>query len=214
MDNNFDNYSLEEDIQIADHPKQKSPSDSENGENKPSIWNLLFRMMINPIEGWKRIRRADYSPELTARKCFYPLIAISSASCFLDLLFTEESTLSNCVIKGITTFVAFFFGFYLVMMLEKIFFPAPYKGIADSEFGKIFVMYNLSTLALFQTFYQCLPMLGPLLAFLPIWTIYLIIRGARFFKFPVEKRNLLVTLLVLFIIASPIIVFWAFDMIL
>ena len=47
----------------------------------------------------------------------------------------------------------------------------------------------MATLPVFYMFYRLLPILGPMLVFLPLWTIYLVFRGVRFLRLPKEKES-------------------------
>lgn len=188
--------------------------DDGRGHESRSPLRMLLAMMINPIEGWKSIRRSGMTPEAMARGCFYPLLAVAAASCFLECLYNSATTLSMAMVEGVKIFVAFFFGYFVCLMLIRLFMPADKKKIADSSYGKQYVMYLLSTLALFWVFYSALPMLGPVISFLPLWTIYLSMRGARFFRFPDDKKNLLTTLVCLSVIGAPILIYWIFDLLL
>lgn len=178
----------------------------------PAAWKLMLRMMFNPVEGWKNIRRANTSVDDVAKECFYPMTGLAALSCFAECFWRKNIGMNLATINALKTFVAFFFGNYLVLLLIKWLFPADVKDSADSDFGKKYVMYNMSTLALFYILYNILPMVAPVLVFLPIWTIYLVLRGSRFFMFPVEKASLLRTLLCIFIISVPVAVYWTFDL--
>lgn len=222
-----DEYSLEDedddtfedfddgDIDITDEDDDKNTDDKyKEANDKPTPWKLLLKMMLNPIEGWKCIRRSKESAEDVSAKLFYPMAAASAASCFFSCLYDSSITLTAATIEAVKIFVSLFFGNFLILMLERVSMPGKYKGIPDTPFGKEFVIYALTTLAIFNLLYQALPMIGPVLAFLPLWTIYLVIRGARFFKFPSDKKHLCITLICLYIVGAPIAVYWIFDMIL
>lgn len=213
-----DSYSLEDDD--PELPEDNANTEDEEGErevnakrlNHTAAWKLMLRMMVNPVEGWKNIRRASASVEDVAKECFYPITGAAALSCFVECLWKNSIGLNLATINALKIFVAFFFGNYLILLLISWLFPREQKEIADSDFCKKFVMYNLSTLALFCILYNCLPMIGPILVFLPIWTIYLVLRGSRFFMFPTDKASLLRTLLCIFIIGTPIAVYWTFDL--
>lgn len=216
-------YSIEEEeaaVKKKEDYKTDEEGDSGMDENKRDqksssyLFLLLINIMINPVEGWKKFRRRHPAPETTARGCFYPLIALSAASCFIAALYDTSLTLNECLISAVKIFMTFFFGNFLTLLLFRLGLPRQYQKIGDSDYGKNFVMINLSSLALFYTLYELLPMLGPILVFLPLWTVYTIIRGCRFFKFPQEKGNLLMTLISLYIICSPIAIYWIFDILL
>ncbi|MDE6811586.1 MAG: hypothetical protein K2J15_04470, partial [Muribaculaceae bacterium] len=170
---------------------------NDNSDRRNTLVNpirLLFDMMLNPINGWKEIRRAEFTADEVSTRCFLPLIGISAGSCLLKCLYHASVNLTVAVIAGVKIFVALYLGYFLTLLLIKIVMPGKYKTISDSNFGKQFVMFLLSTLAIFYCLYQCLPMIGPALTFLPLWTIYLAMRGCRFFHFETEKYNLLTTL--------------------
>lgn len=199
--------------EISDEETDEVNSDDSTSRHI-TAWKLMLKMMINPVEGWKNIRREDMSVDDVAKECFYPIIALAATSSYLECLWEKNIGINQATINALMVFVAFFFGNFLILLLIKLFFPKSQKEIADSDFGKKFVMYNLSTLALFYILYGCFPMIGPILVFLPLWTIYLVLRGSRFFMFPNDKRNLLKTLLCTFIIGAPVTVLWAIDLIL
>ncbi len=197
-----------------DNSSNDYPLDSKNQNKRHSPLRLLLTMMINPVEGWKKIRRSNFKSETVAKNCFFPITALAACSCFMEAVYNSAMTLNECVISAVIIFMSLFFGNFLTLLLIKFSFPKEYQPIADSNFGKVFVMYNLSTLGLFYILYELLPMIGPVIVFLPLWTIYLAMRGCRFFRFPAEKGNLLTTLICLYLLGAPIAVYWAFDIIL
>ena len=214
------NYDLEdEDGQeiINEHyniDQEDNDNNDDNGYTGSNMFLLLFRLMINPVEGWKRIRRRGITAEEAGKRCFYPLAAISALSCFIAAIYDASQTLNMCMIAAVKIFMALFFGNFTTLLLFRWGLPKQYRDIPDSNFGKVFVMFNLSTLALFYILYEILPMLGPAIVFLPIWTIYLTSKGCKFFHFPAEKSSLLITLICLYLILAPIAVYWAFDILL
>jgi hypothetical protein len=191
-----------------------NPNSDDKGEGRKRCLLRLLGMMINPVEGWKKIRRSEASTEDVARECFYPITALAAASCFMECIWKSAVSLNSATIDAVKVFVAFFFGYYLVLILMKLVMPKSHAEIAESDYAKKYVMYNMSTLALFYILYELLPMVGPVLVFLPIWTLYLVIRGARFFRLPDEKRSLLKTLLCIIMLGAPIFIYWAMDLLL
>lgn len=194
-------------------------SDEDDGDrnaNKPikKPFMLLVEIMLNPVNGWKHLRRSRIAPEKLGSGLFYPLAAISSASCFIECLYDSRVTLSMAMISAVKVFIALFFGYFVSLMGIKIFMIKGYKDIAETPYCKEIVMLLLSTLGIFVLLYNCLPMIGPVICFLPLWTIYLGIKGSRFFRFPEDKNSLAITILSICILGGPISVFYIFDLIL
>ena len=213
FDEGDEDYDDEEEDEEEDNEEYGDRGKNGGEKSYPTI-RLLFEMMINPIEGWKKIRRTKSTPEETARGCFYPILAIAAASCFMECIYNSATTLSMAMIEAVKIFVSLFFGNFLALTFVKMLMPKDQKKIADTVFGKKYMMYLLSTLGLFWTLFELLPMIGPVLSFSPLWTIYLAMRGARFFRFPEEKSSMLTAVMCGIVVAAPYVVFWVFDMLL
>lgn len=202
----------EDEDEGEDEDGDEDEEDSEKEKKRHSPFLLMLEMMINPVNGWKRFRRAGFTTEKVAAGCFFPLVGIAACSCFIECIYDSSVTLSAAMVDAVKIFAAFFFGNFVVLMAFRLFMPAKYKDVPDKPFGKQYVMLMLSTLALFWTLYECLPMIGPVLFFLPLWTIYLAMRGVRFFRFPEEKKSLLTTLICISLIVAPFGVYYIFDL--
>lgn len=212
-DEEKDDEEDEEDEENLEDEEQPEGDDDDGEEKKDqSPFMLMLEMMINPVNGWKRFRRAHFTTERVGAGCFYPLVGIAAASCFIDCFYDNSVTMSMAMVSAVKVFVSFFFGNFVALMALHLLMPGKFKDLPDTPFGKQFVMLMLSTLALFWTLYECLPMLGPILFFLPLWTIYLTMRGVRFFRFPEEKKSLLTTLICVSILGSPFLIYYIFDL--
>lgn len=208
-----DSYSIEDDEPDGSH-SDGSHSGPEGETEKPKRPNpilLLLSMMVNPVDGWKQIRRARFKPEEIASRCFYPLTAVAAVSEFIGLIYGNDHEINTVLVEALTVFIAFFFGYFLVQLLEKIILPKECRDAADSDFGKSFVMLMLSTLALFYTLSNAAPMLEAVWVFLPLWTIYLASKGVKYFKFPDHRSTMLTVLMCSIIILAPIAVYMLFT---
>lgn len=194
--------------------EETNDTNPEQDPQKPSPLNSLFRLMINPTEGWKILRRRKFQPEQTASRCFYPLMALASISVFIDALYFDDATLTQLLVKALIVFISFFFGYFLLIPLCKVFLPKEVKNFPETEFGKNFNMMMLSTLAIFYIISQCLPMFDAIWVFLPLWTIYLISKGARFIKASQKSPVTITFILCVLVIGTPLGVFRLFSIIL
>ena len=183
----------------------------ENGIRQSPVLKLLFMLLTNPTEGWKEVRREKLSVERAQLSCFYPLLGIMAVSHFAEFFYSTRVALSNILISAVTNFVGYFAGYFFIVMLLKALLPKGTGKCMDTEFGKVFVIMNLSSLCIFFTFMELLPMLWPVLIFLPLWTVYVICKGTRFFRFPEDKTIYCTTLLCLFIIGIPSVIEWLLN---
>lgn len=208
---NFAHYSAE------DIEKAKNGANTANGREKGggvSVFGLLLKTMFNPVEGWKAIRRLHITPDEAQKECFYPLLAVYSISKFAILAYSAKANLSEVVVDAVTSFVSFFFGYFLIVMTLRHILTKSVAEVFDTDFGKTMVVISLSSLCLFFILTELLPMLWAILIFLPLWTVYMICRATKFFKIPEDRHLLTLGLLNLIIIGMPTILEWVFTEIL
>lgn len=201
LDKSGPNYSQAE--RVADDTKA-----SGDGKRDKSAFLMMLKVLFNPIEGWKSIRRYKLTAEECQRGCYYPLLAFLAISKFAAFIHTPRVALNEVVVDAVTAFVSFFFGYFCIMILLNILMPERVKESVKSEFGKVFVITSLSTLCLFFSVLDIFPMLWAVLIFLPLWTIYVICRGVRFFKFPDNKQISCTAIICLLIVGVPCVLDW------
>lgn len=204
-------YNLEEEDST---PDDESPVDPEGEPRKQSPLRILIEMLTGPAEGWKKLRRANFSIEKIASGCFYPMLAAAALTKFADLFYFPDSSLSEVLVKALVVFISYFFSYFIAPPVIKILLPKAVKSFADSKYCKQMVMMMLATLALFQIAINLLPMLEPVLVFLPLWTIYLITKGTKFIKIPKDKTTTTTGALCVVIVGAPMLVGWVFNSIL
>ncbi len=205
-------YNIEDEISEG---RDNDDSDVDNHyPQKPSPFSALIRLMINPTDGWKKLRRYHFTPEQMGARCFYPLSALAALSAFADLFYNSDSTVSGVIVNALVTFISFFFGFFLLSPLGKIFLPKEVKEYSETVQGKVFNMAMLSTLAMFWILFKCLPMLDTIWVFLPLWTVFLISKGSRFIKASQQKPTTVTFILCVLIVGTPLAVGRIFAMIL
>lgn len=214
-------YNLEDDLDqsplnYASLENQEETEDeiTEEKEEKGydrNAWCLLFSVMFNPVEGWKKIRRVRKSAEKLQSGCFYPLLALLALSNFTDYIYSVNVNLSTIVTKAAVAFVSYFFGYYCILFLENIFFSKPISENFDKDYGKSYIIIGLSTLSLFAILINILPMLWPILIFLPLWTLYLLYKGSKYFKLPESQALKFIVLTCLFVVGMPILIDWGLN---
>lgn len=188
--------------------------DSEETEIKrKSAFGILFKIMFNPVEGWKTLRRTKTSLEGLQSACFYPLLAILALSKFAEFYYSVEVSLTKVVTEAIVAFVAFFLGYFCIPVILTWVLPKEAAEKIESKFGKEYVLVALTTLVLFSILTDLLPMLWPILIFLPIWTLYIMFKGVRFFLLPQQVEVKFVLWSGLCVIAVPILIDYFLNLI-
>ena len=198
---NFAAYDFEDQEEIETEERDK--------EGSKNAFRLLFHIMFNPVEGWKVLRRTRIKIENLQSGCFYPLLALLALSKFADFFYSVNVTLSQVVSQAVVIFVSYFFGYFSIPILLSWFLPKEMVNKFDGRFGKEFILVALSTLALFSIVINLLPMIWPILIFLPIWTLYLMFKGTRFFLFPQNQEMKFFVLSGVITIGIPLLIEWA-----
>lgn len=175
---------------------------------KISPFAVLIKTMLTPVEGWKALKRARFKTDEVASKCFYPLIGLASASELSRMFYEANVSFADWVVDGMTTFITFFFGYFTLLLAGGVVLPRKSRELLKKDIGKQFIMLLLSTLAIFYTIIKLLPMLDPVLVFLPLWSIYLAYKGVRVIRVNKEVENSTTGLICMLMIGAPLLWNW------
>lgn len=173
----------------------------------------FLKVFISPIAGWKSLKVARLKAEHFSSKLFYPIVALISAFEFFQLFYNAKLSVTTLLQDAVVTFVAFYAGYYSILFLSEFLFKKEIRASLMSDFGKIYIMINLMTLALFYLVFELIPMAGPILVFTPIYTLYLIIKGAKTLRLPDEYFSASILKLSALIIGMPIVIYYFFNLI-
>ncbi|MCH5235722.1 MAG: hypothetical protein J1E16_10545 [Muribaculaceae bacterium] len=197
-----------------DDEREEEVNQEEISSSKKSPFAHLIQIMFNPVQGWKTLRRSKISVESLQSSCFYPLLALLAISNFADFFYSVNVNLSQVITLAVVSFVSFFFGYFCIQMVLNWFLPKEVANIFENKFGKEYILISLSTLALFTLITNLLPMLWPILIFLPIWTLYLMFKAVRFFKFQIKEEMKFFVLSGSATIGIPLLIDWGLNAIL
>ena len=178
---------------------------------KRSAFRLLLKIMFSPVQGWKDLRRENPSVESLQSGCLYPILAILAISKFADYFYSVNVSLTTVVTKAVVSFVSFFFGYYCILLvLSKLLQKNTVKNF-ENDYGKEYIIVALSTLAMFAILTDLLPMLWPILIFLPLWTLYLLYQGSRFFQLATAQELRFMLTVCGAIIGVPLLIDWGLN---
>lgn len=209
---NFAAYTdAERSVSEEEENSQGSMAPHEKVEKEKSPIILLLHILFNPIEGWKSLRRAKLSIEQIQGRCFYPILAILAVSKFAEFFYSVNVNLQEVITEAIIAFVAYFFGYFCCLKTLCWMLPQQMEQKFNTKFGKDFLIISLSSLALFSIFTEILPMIWPILIFLPIWTLYILFKGVRFFKFAPREEMKFFVLAAACVIGMPILIDWILN---
>lgn len=212
IDDDNDSTLTDDEDGMEDSDDSGDVEDPENPEDEPkksfSPVGVLFKTMMTPVEGWKQLKRARFTDEEFAGRCFYPLTALAAISEGSALFYEANVTMADWAMQGLSTFITFFFGYFSVILAGGFLLPKAARFFVHKDVGRQSVMLAMSTLALFQIAINVVPMLDPVLVFLPLWTIYLLYKGVRVIRVPKDVENSTTGIVCALVIGMPLLWNW------
>ncbi len=200
-----ENYEEEDYEALSDDMEEYEESDK-----SPML--LLLNLMFMPVDGWKKIKNARLRPDTFAFRCFFPITVVAALSEFANLYYDATSSLSGIVVMSLFTFLSFFFGYFTSYLIGISLLPKYLRNSLRSDFGKNFIMACISTLGIFFALYNLLQMLGPVIVFLPLWTLYLVSRGVRFLRIAKDKESTASVWIGVLLLGAPILWTYIFEL--
>lgn len=212
--------------EIADEPLYVISDDDKEAEVKDrtstgapvtegkSPFMLMLDLLANTVEGWKKIRRRKLKIQDVLAKLLFPMVGILALSRFAMLFYDENASLSATVVSAVVSFISFFFGYYTIVAGAGLLLGKDCNAWTGTNFGKSYVAYSLSTLVLFSIISSLLPMLEPIIVFMPLWTIYVVCRGVRFLKVPEDLSTRVSIVMSILVVGVPLAYGWLFGKIL
>ncbi|MBD5304611.1 MAG: YIP1 family protein [Bacteroides sp.] len=207
-------YELSEedgDYMIPDDEDEPKAWAGEIPETKPTPIGLLCKILSNPTEGFKSLKRSKYSVEKISMGLFYPLIILAGLSNLTALFYDVDNEGAELAVKIVFTIIPFFFGYFTTLLIGGTFLCKEARAVLHTYFGKEFIMYGVSTLALFYILFRLVPMSAPVIAFFPLWTIYVLSKGIKLFRLPNDREIPTVSILSTLIIGTPLLWDWILD---
>lgn len=223
-----DNDLMEDSLDDEDSMEYHLPEEDEDGaddindddspawegdrkKSNPTAFGLMLRIMSNPMDGWKQLKRSKLSVEKISATLFYPLIVLAGLSNLTVLFYDTGNETAEMITSVIFTCITFFFGYFTAILAGGVLLCKEAKEVLRTPFGKEFIMMGVSTLALFYILFRLVPMGAPIIAFFPIWTVYIMAKGIRMLKVPKEKEAKNIAFLAVLVIGSPILWDWVLS---
>lgn len=199
MDNPFDNYKIDDEIE-------------EKGGGHITMWQALPYLMTMPTKGWEMIKRHGPTPEIATLRFLLPICLLAGGAEFFSLLYPNQLTFTSTLVNAVVELCSFFLGYFMALVLAKLFLPGDAKFFPSSDYGKLLTMAGVATLAFFHILLMALPMFDFLIEFLPLWTIFITYKGMNFAEIDKERSAFSMGVMCVVIICSPVLIEWIFSL--
>ena len=196
-------YSLEDDS------PESGPEQQHRGTKEPLL--LLLKLITTPVEGWKSLKRSQCTPQKFAWECFYPLSLLAALSQTAALFYEADISVATVITLAVIVFMTLLLGNFGTILCCELFLPKGDRNKVSTPFGRVFVMAMVCTLAISVILWNLLPPIEPLIIFVPIYTIYLIVKGVKYLRVPEKSAGKVSIILSALVIGLPMILYTIFT---
>ncbi len=140
----------------------------------------LIQLILSPGRGWDDIALSKLTPKSVASEGFYPLLGVASCSVFVQYFYDTDLTLPVMIESAVIAFVSYFISYFIASFMFAVFGRQLIKGEPDEKRYNLFILFNLSILALISIIGNCLPMTLSLVEFLPVFVLLVMWMGHRY----------------------------------
>lgn len=151
----------------------------EKPEKLPSPWALWGKVWLRPASGWDAMLHSALSPGRLASAVFYPMAALAAVSEFADIIYSglEPHALAALLQQATMVFVSLFMSYFAFVPIVTLLTGKATSGRFNTDFGKCYIMTLMASLALIYALYNIFPFMEAVVAFLPLYTIYMAYQG-------------------------------------
>ena len=182
-----------------------SPGDS---ESRLTMWQIAPRIVMTPSVGWDMVMSRGPRPEIAVIRFLLPLCLMAAGSEFFTMIYNPDLSFTNVLVQSVITLTSYFLGYYIALVLAKLFLPKDAKEFPLTPYGKLVILTGVGSLAFFVVLIKLLPMIDFILEFLPVWTVFLIFKAMSKIAVSEEKQTLSIGIVCVIVICAPIIVEW------
>lgn len=178
----------------------------EPGEGKPSRspWKLFFKVLTNPVEGWKELKRSKVTAAQFGWKLFYPILLIAALSNIAMPIYGIEFSAAHIVSDIVITFMSLLLSNFIAALCCEWFGGKGMRKQMRTDFGRNFIMTIIGSAALEVILWLWLPMMTPIISFLPLYSIYLIVRGVKYLRISTNRTNAMIMMFAALCIGLPL----------
>lgn len=196
---NFEEYSLEDEEESGSMTLFR-------------LWKAVFTAIAMPASGWKLIKERMVTPEAVAMKFLLPVSILAAGSVFFGLIYDVSVHFTDLLVDMVVTFFTFFLGYYISILIARIFMPAADRGFPMTDYGRKMASVSVGTLALINILYNAVPLFDFIIEFFPLWLVYMLYKAMNLADIDRNKSTYSLGVMCVSVICSPILIEWFFSL--
>lgn len=172
----------------------------------------LFQLILSPGNGWEDIGKADDPTRDIAVNGYYPLIALTAVSVYMQGVYHHVDFLvlfMRMIVTFLVYFVAYFFGVFALSLFAE---PTLEKRYNEKK-AHTFVLYTLGLLALISFIINVLPITSAMLFFLPFYVALIEWKGCTYMGVKPERIGIFMIIAILGVLMPPYLFYFLFSLV-
>ena len=172
-----------------------------------SFLGYIIQLIMNPRRGWEDVASDNPSPRRMLMSGLLPLIVLTSLTYFVRVFYFTDFTVVDAIQGAVINAVAYFATYFIAVFAISLRIPYMEKDDEDmlsmdeaSARVEIFSACIVGLLLLITFVSNLIPLDISLLHYLPLYSVYVIWKGAEFLRIDLPKIGHFMILAVLPII--------------
>lgn len=174
----------------------------------------MFQLILSPGNGWEDIETANENPRVIAQTAYYPLIAITSASVFIQGLYHQYIPFLVLFLRMLVTFLVYFLAYFFGTFILSIFVESTLNGRYSERKCQTFTLYTLGLLALISLIINCLPVTSMMLFFLPFYVALIQWKATKYMDIKEQKVGIFMIIAIFGVLLPLYFFYFLFSLIL
>lgn len=168
----------------------------------------IGQLILSPGNGWEDVSHAGYDPKALASMGLYPLIAFTSLTTFLGLIYFPDAQLVPILQKAIIVFVQLFVSYFISIAFFGAIMKFMVEGEPNEKKYTTVITYSIALMALAKILENCIPIQLPLLYFLYVYIALVIWKSVRYLAIKEKRVPYFMGMAISSIIILPFILGW------
>ena len=174
----------------------------------------MFQLILSPGNGWEDIDSANENPRKIAKSGYYPLIAVTAASVFIQGIYHQYIPFIVLFLRMFVTFLVYFIAYFFGTFILSIFVESTLNGRYNERKCQTFALYTLGLLALISLIVNCLPVTSMMLFFLPFYVALIQWKATKYMDIKEEKIGIFMIIAILGVLLPLYFFYFLFSLIL
>lgn len=173
----------------------------------------MIQLILSPVKGWEDISFDGYDSRDLLVKGFIPLIAVTSLSVFMKLIYVADASAVVLLQQAIICFLKYFASYFLANFVFTLYLPLYVDGDFSLKKCCTFIIYGLSLLAFVNLLQNCVPVDLAVLYIMPIYALYILWRGIRYLSVSFNGVGYFLIMTICAVIFPPYLLQYLFNIV-